>query len=156
MRAAREARDAASEDLHALRAQFHEMVAAKEEAERELGAAVAQLDQVRGDWQRKLRDRRKEIGVMERRLAGEAAEAAVQQEREAKRAQEAEKDRQDYLQRQQALHEEAWSAEAVEKLQAAEALWVRLQSLSGGSTPEGIAAAWQGMCVPIFSLPPKP
>ena len=41
--------------------QVHEMRAAKEEAERELGGVVAMYDQVRGDWQKKLKDRRKEV-----------------------------------------------------------------------------------------------
>ena len=35
--------------------------AAKEDAERELGAVVAMFDQVRSDWQKKLKDRRKEV-----------------------------------------------------------------------------------------------
>jgi hypothetical protein len=42
--------------------QLHEMRAAKEEAERELGGMMAMYDRVRGDWQKKLKDRRKEVG----------------------------------------------------------------------------------------------
>lgn len=61
MRQARALREAAGDDCAALTRQMHEQRAAKEDAERELGATVAMYDQVRGDWQKKLKDRRKEV-----------------------------------------------------------------------------------------------
>ena len=50
------------DDYTTLTKHMHEMRAAKEDAERELGAVVAMFDQVRGDWHKKLKDRRKEVG----------------------------------------------------------------------------------------------
>ena len=82
---------------------------------------------------------------MERRLADEAAEAAAQEVAAAQRTQQAELERAEEMKKQQALRAEAWSPAAVERLQAAEALWARLRSLSGGSTPQDIVAAWQGI-----------
>lgn len=144
MTAARTARDAATEDVHALTQHFHEMLAAKEAAERDLGAAVTQLDQVRADWQKKLRDRHKEVRQMERRMAAEAAEAAVREEEAAKQAQREEQQRAEARRKEQALEAEACAPEAVEGLQALELLWCQLESLSGGKTPEEVAACWQG------------
>lgn len=46
MRAAREVRNAAGEDVHTLTQHMHETRAAKEAAERRLGTAVAMFDQV--------------------------------------------------------------------------------------------------------------
>jgi hypothetical protein len=61
MRDARALKEGAAEDLTALTKQTHGMRASKEDAERDLGAAVTMFDQVRGDWTKKLKDRRKEV-----------------------------------------------------------------------------------------------
>jgi hypothetical protein len=50
------------DDYTTLTKHMHEMRAAKEDAERDLGAVVTMFDQVRRDWQKKLKDRRKEVG----------------------------------------------------------------------------------------------
>lgn len=48
---------------------MHEMRAGREDAERELGGVVMVYDQVRGDWHKKLRDRRKEVRGMVEKVA---------------------------------------------------------------------------------------
>ena len=63
MREARAAKEGAADDVTALTKQMHEMRAAREDAERELGGVVAMFDQVRSDWHKKLKDRRKEVGA---------------------------------------------------------------------------------------------
>lgn len=61
MRETRALQEGAADDFVTLTKQMHEMRAAREDAERELGGAVAMYDQVRGDWGKKLKDRRKEV-----------------------------------------------------------------------------------------------
>lgn len=61
-RESRQLKEDATDDFTTLTKHMHEMRAAKEDAERELAAAVGVLDQVRSDWRRKLADRRKEVG----------------------------------------------------------------------------------------------
>lgn len=61
MRESRALKEGAADDYTTLVKQMHEMRAAKEDAERELGGVVGMYDQVRGDWSKKLRDRRKEV-----------------------------------------------------------------------------------------------
>lgn len=73
----RQLREDALDDFTTLTKHMHEMRAAKEDAERELGAVVAMFDQVRGDWQRKLKDRRKEVGGPGRAWAGGTAVAVT-------------------------------------------------------------------------------
>ena len=61
VRAARAACDAYGEDRAALTAHVHAAAAAREDAERELAVCRRQVAAMRADWQRKLRDRRKEV-----------------------------------------------------------------------------------------------
>lgn len=61
VRVARAAADAYAEDRAALTAHVHAAAAAREDAERELAVCRRQVASVRGDWQRKLSDRRKEV-----------------------------------------------------------------------------------------------
>lgn len=61
VRAAHEQGAWCAEDLKALTDAMHEERAAREEAERQLAAGRAVVDGLREDWQRKLRDRRKEV-----------------------------------------------------------------------------------------------
>ena len=68
-RSARQLHDDACADEASLTRAVHEARAAKEEAERALGAAIGMADQLRGDWVAKLRDRRREV---RRRRAGGA------------------------------------------------------------------------------------
>ncbi len=63
MREQRGLQEGADDDFTTLVKQMHEMRAAKEDAERELGSVVGMYDQVRSDWGKKLRDRRKEVSV---------------------------------------------------------------------------------------------
>ena len=61
MREARALSKDADDDHAALTKHMHETCAAREEAERDLGMTVAMFDQLRADWRRKLKDRRKEV-----------------------------------------------------------------------------------------------
>ena len=61
MREARALSKDADDDHTALTKHMHETRVAREEAERELASTVAMFDQVREDWRRKLKDRRKEV-----------------------------------------------------------------------------------------------
>ena len=61
VRAARAACDAYAEDSTALTAHVHAAAAAREDAERDLAVCRRQVASMRADWQRKLRDRRKEV-----------------------------------------------------------------------------------------------
>lgn len=61
VRAAHEQSAASGEDLKSLMDAAHSERAAREEAERALAADTVVVDGLKEDWQRKLRDRRKEV-----------------------------------------------------------------------------------------------
>ena len=68
VRAARAACDAYGEDRAALTAHVHAAAAAREDSERELAVCRRQVAAMRADWQRKLRDRRKEVRAFTLRM----------------------------------------------------------------------------------------
>ncbi|KAA6428968.1 MAG: hypothetical protein FRX49_01078 [Trebouxia sp. A1-2] len=104
------------EDETVLTSYMHDMRAAREDADRELAHMRKMAEDAHRDWTRKLKDRRKEVYDMERRQA-------AAQEREARKA-----------------------ARAVQpKLEAMEAAWYRLHSISGAATPDQVIAYWEGL-----------
>ena len=144
MKLARELKEAAEDDLHTLSQHYYEMHAAKENAERELGVAVAQYDDSKTAWQRKLRDRRREMKAVEKRLAEETAEQAQRAEQAALEAAKKAKECEAAQAQQYAAALEENNPAILARLQEAEATWSRLRAVAGGSSPEDIIAAWQG------------
>ncbi len=63
VRIAREMQDAYGEDHAVLTSHMHDMRAAKEDAERELAHTRKMCEEAKKDWHRKLKDRRKEVGI---------------------------------------------------------------------------------------------
>ena len=150
IRAARELKAAAEDDRHTLNQHFYELNAAKEAAERALGAAVAQYDEMKNEWQRKLRSRRREVKVVERRLAEEAAEQAQQAKHAAVEAARISKEHETAKARDHAAVAEANNPAVLAKLQLAEETWSRLLAVAGGaSTPQEVISAWQGMFLSV-------
>jgi chromosome segregation ATPase len=144
MKAATELKEAAEDDLHTLSQNYYEMHAAKENAERELGVAIAQYDDSKTAWQRKLRDRRRDMKAMERRLAEETAEQAQRTQQAAFEAAKKEKEREAAQAQQYAAVLDENNPVILATLQEAEATWSRLRAVAGGSSPDEIIAAWQG------------
>ena len=67
VRDARDAKTAAAEDHAALTQHMNDMRAAKEDAEKQLSRTRRLLDDAKKDWQRKLKDRKKEVQALKRR-----------------------------------------------------------------------------------------
>ena len=205
MREARALSKDADDDHTALTKHMHETRVAREEAERELASTVAMFDQVREDWRRKLKDRRKEVRCvrvgggrghvgqagghggggqagclasgapvkvvgsagqlpssvattqvreLEKRKADEATrreqQATVQTEQERVERESAARQLQD-----RANHQARLSV-VMPELEALEAVWARLHTICGASTPEDVVAYWQGASggAPRALLPP--
>jgi len=144
MKVARELKEAAEDDLHTLSQHYYEMHAAKENAERDLGVAVAHYDDSKTAWQRKLRDKRREMRAVERRLAEETAEEAQRAQQAALQAAQKTKEREAAQEQQYAAVLEENNPAILARLQEAEATWSRLRALAGGSSSEEIIDAWQG------------
>ncbi|KAH7625024.1 hypothetical protein Ndes2526B_g00400 [Nannochloris sp. 'desiccata'] len=145
MKLARELKEAAEDDLHTLSQHYYEMHAAKENAERELGVAVAQYDDSKTAWKRKLRDRRREMKAVERRLAEETAEQTQRTQQAALEAAQKTKEREAAQEQQYAAALEENNPAILGRLQEAETTWSRLRAVAGASSPEEIVAAWQDL-----------
>ncbi|KAL4440036.1 hypothetical protein ABPG75_003037 [Micractinium tetrahymenae] len=141
MREARALKEGAADDYTTLTKQMHEMRAAKEDAERELGGVVAMYDQVRGDWGKKLRDRRKEVRELEKRKSEDdqrkqqqaaivAEKARIEQEKSAKTKSERDA-------------ANARLSVVVPQLEALEATWARLHGICGANDAEELLTYWK-------------
>ncbi|KAK9834194.1 hypothetical protein WJX81_007569 [Elliptochloris bilobata] len=143
VRAARAAADAYAEDRAALTAHVHAAAAAREDAERDLAVCRRQVAGVRGDWQRKLHDRRKEVHDLERR---QKREAEAEERKRARKAEHeaAARERAAQSCAQEAAHEQHLQALAP-KLESMEAAWAQLHTLTGADTPQEIIAFLEGL-----------
>ena len=145
MRDARDLKSAAEDDMHTLSQHYYEMHAAKESAERQLGAAVSHLEDTRRDWQRRLRTRRRDVKAVERRLADEGADEAQRAQQAAEQEERVARALEQLRAKEEAEAAAAYSPAVLEKLHAAEVAWGKLRAAAGGAgTPQDIIAAWQG------------
>ncbi|DBA93849.1 hypothetical protein WJX82_009274 [Trebouxia sp. C0006] len=131
------------EDETVLTSYMHDIRAAREDADRELAHMRKMAEDAHRDWTRKLKDRRKEVYDMERR------QAAAQEREARKAARVALKERQERERNTKLkMEEEAYEMQlqAVQpKLEAMEAAWYRLHSISGAATPDQVIAYWEGL-----------
>lgn len=67
VRAARAQKADAQDDHSTLTQLMHDVRAAKEESERQLGKMRRMLEEAKRDWQKKMRDRKKEVQELKRR-----------------------------------------------------------------------------------------
>lgn len=148
MHTIRDTCNAIKEDIHTLTQYYHEVHAAKEASEKQLGLAVATLDQSRNDWQRKLRDKRKEVHQIEKRLAAEANEEAMKHVAAAKRAEQERLLHEQEHQQQKLLRAEKNDAALVEHCRQLEDTWMRFKGLAGtgATTAEHVIACWKDLC----------
>ncbi|GAX81127.1 hypothetical protein CEUSTIGMA_g8561.t1 [Chlamydomonas eustigma] len=130
-------------DLTTLSAHMNEMRAAKEHAERDLAKMRRMLEETRSDWQKKLRERRREVRDLKKRQQ-------KAQERERKlRERQLEKERVEKEAMLKAKAErdayELKVAALAPKVDAMEASWNRIRTISGAETSEDVIAYWQGL-----------
>lgn len=142
MRESRELKNDATDDVSTLTKAMYEMRAAKEDAEQQLGMAVMMFDQVRSDWQAKLKDRRKEVRELERRRENDA-QRQEQEEGALAEKERAEQDKSARHQRQQEAQQARLSAMAPQ-LDAMETLWTRLHAITAASSSDDVITCWQG------------
>ncbi|EFN52866.1 hypothetical protein CHLNCDRAFT_138354 [Chlorella variabilis] len=148
MRDARALKEGAADDYTALARQMHEMRAAKENAECDLGAAVLMYDQMRSDWSKKLKDRRKEAELLRAQVRElERRRAEDDKRKAALEALAAEKTRleQEKVDKTRTDREAATRrlSAVVPELELLEASWARLHGVCGAATAEDLIAYWQ-------------
>jgi len=136
VREAREMKEDCLEDHAALTSHMHDMRAAKEESEKKLAQMKAQYQQGKEDWDRKLALRKKEVVELRKRQEREKEK----EERKAAKLREKE-DRERRIQATQEMQMEAYEmqcAALAPKIEAMEASWNRLRSISGAQTTEEV------------------
>mmetsp|Transcript_26138 Transcript_26138/g.62178 ORF Transcript_26138/g.62178 Transcript_26138/m.62178 type:complete len:855 (+) Transcript_26138:308-2872(+) len=136
VREAREMKEDCLEDHASLTSHMHDMRAAREESEKKLAQMKAQYQQGKSDWDRKLSLRKKEVAELRRRQQRE------KEKEDHKRAKEREKEeRERRVQAAQQMQLEAYEmqcAALAPKIEAMEASWNRLRSISGAQTTEEV------------------
>ncbi|KAK9808645.1 hypothetical protein WJX72_001158 [[Myrmecia] bisecta] len=143
VREARDMQENYMEDYATLTQHMHDMRAAKEDAERDLAHLKQMCTESKKDWARKLKDRRREVRDMERRQNKEKD----REERKKVKAMERERIEKE-RQAKAKMEEEAYDMQlqALQpKLEAMEASWYRLHTISGADTPEEVIAYWEGL-----------
>ena len=100
------------------------------------------LDQIQKDWQRKLKDRRKEVRTI-RRAQGRERERDEKRLKRRQEREEAETERRVQKERERTAMEERVK-ELAPKIQAMEAIWNRLCSVARASTCGDVIAFWRG------------
>lgn len=136
VREAREMKEDCLEDHAALTSHMHDMRAAKEESEKKLAQMKAQYQQGKHDWERKLSQRKKEVAELRRRQERENEK----EERKMTKVREKE-ERERKVAATQEMQLEAYElqcAALAPKIEAMEASWNRLRSISGAQTTEEV------------------
>lgn len=136
VREAREMKEDCLEDHAALTSHMHDMRAAKEESEKKLAQMKSQYQQGKLDWDRKLTLRKKEVLELRKR---QEREKAKEERRLAKKHEKEERERR--IQATQEMQMEAYElqcAALAPKIEAMEASWNRLRSISGAQTTEEV------------------
>ena len=136
VREAREMKEDCLEDHAALTSHMHDMRAAKEESEKKLAQMRAQYQQGKMDWERKLTLRKKEVVELKKR---QEREKEKEERKLTKLREKEEKERR--VQAEQEMQMEAYElqcAALAPKIEAMEASWNRLRSISGAQTTEDV------------------
>lgn len=103
----------------------------------------------RHDWQKKLKDRRKEVRDLKKRQNKEREKEARKRKKQQER-EKAEKEMQAKLQMEREAYDMQIQALAP-KIEAMEASWNRLRTISGADTPADVIGYWEGLYFP-YSL----
>ncbi|GMH32341.1 hypothetical protein BSKO_00175 [Bryopsis sp. KO-2023] len=143
VREAREMKKDSKDDIATLTQHMHDMLAAKEEGEKQLSKMRKIYDEARRDWQKKLKDRRKEVRDLKKRQAKEREKDARKRKKQQER-EKSEKEMQAKIQMEREAYEMQIQALAP-KIEAMEASWNRLRTISGADTPTDVIAYWEGL-----------
>eukprot|EP00210_Caulerpa_lentillifera_P001875 g1804.t1 len=143
VRESREMRKACRDDVCSLSRVYHETCSLKEEAEKKLCRLRKMNRQVQSDWQRKLKDRRKEVRGIGRRQVKEKEKEAKKTKRQHEKEQ-IELEQREKTQEEERAMEERMKA-LVPRIEALENTWNKLCSVSGADSVDGIISYWQGV-----------
>eukprot|EP00877_Chromochloris_zofingiensis_P014096 jgi/Chrzof1/8940/Cz03g30020.t1 len=131
------------EDWTNLSEHYNATRAAKELAEKELAKVRRQVEEARQDWMKKIRERRGEVRELKKRQQKDRDKDVKRREKMVVKER-AERESQAKLKMEQEAYELQVAALAP-KIEAMEASWNRLRTVSGAETPEDVIDFWEGL-----------
>ncbi|MEW5300191.1 MAG: hypothetical protein WDW36_003138 [Sanguina aurantia] len=132
-----------SDDLTTLTGHMNETRAARELGERELSRMKRQQEETRSDWHKKLRERRREVRELKKRQQKQLERDRKAREKQVERER-VEREVAMKLRVEQDQFEER-VAKLAPKVEAMEASWNRIRTISGADSPDEVIAYWQGL-----------
>lgn len=131
------------DDFMTLNQHLNDTRAQKEAADKELTRMKHMVDETRQDWQRKLRERRREVRELKKRQQKDREKEVRRREKQLEKER-AEREAGAKIRMEQEAYELQIQSLAP-KIEAMEASWNRLRTISGAETPNDVIAFWEGL-----------